>query len=63
MKSILKSLLVFVLLAAAGFARYAPRVPEWRKKAEAGDAKSQELMGECYADDASAVIPRKLGHL
>ena len=54
MNPILKSLLVFLFLAAAGFAAYAPRVPEWRKKAEAGDAASQELMGECYADDASS---------
>ena len=54
MHSILRTLLVLVLLAAAGFATYAPRVPEWRKKAEAGDAASQELMGECYADDASS---------
>ena len=47
-------LLVFVLLAAAGFAADTPLAAEWRKKAEAGEAKFQELMGECYADDASS---------
>ena len=50
MNSLLKSLLVFVLLAAAGFAEDTPRVAEWRKKAEAGDAKFQAMIGECYAD-------------
>ena len=51
----LRTLLVFVLLAAAaGFAADTPLAAEWRKKAEAGDAASQELMGECYADDASS---------
>ena len=54
MNPILKSLLVFVLLAAAGFAADTPMVAEWRKKAEAGDAKFQVLMGACYADDASS---------
>ncbi len=39
MNPILKSLLVFVFLAAAGFAADTPMVAEWRKKAEAGDAK------------------------
>ena len=51
----LRTLLVFVLLAAAaGFAADTPLAAEWRKKAEAGDAVFQELMGECYADDASS---------
>ena len=54
MNPILKSLLVFVFLAAAGFAADTPMVAEWWKKAEAGDAKFQELMGECYADNASS---------
>jgi len=54
MKTILKSLLVFLLLASAGFAADTPMVAEWRKKAEAGEAVFQELMGECFADDASS---------
>lgn len=53
MQRILRTLLLFVLLAAAGFAADTPLVAEWRKKAEAGEAKFQELMGECYADDAT----------
>ena len=54
MQRILRTLLLFVLLAAAGFAADTPLAAEWRKKAEAGEAKFQELMGECYADDASS---------
>jgi TPR repeat protein len=54
MHRILRSLLVFVLLAAAVFAADTPLAAEWRKKAEAGDAVFQELMGECYADDVSS---------
>ena len=50
MNTILKSLLLFILLAAAGFAADTPLTSEWRKKAEAGEAEFQELMGECYAD-------------
>ena len=54
MNKISPALLVFVLLAAAGFAADMPLVAEWRKKAEAGEAKFQELMGECYADAYSS---------
>ena len=41
-------------------------VAEWWKKAEAGDAKFQELMGECYADNASSdgvQISLKIGEI
>ena len=62
MNPILKSLLVFVLLAAAGFAADTPMVAEWRKKAEAGDANAQFNLGLMYEngrgvpkDDAEAL--------
>ena len=48
MRPILKSLLVFVLLAAAGFAQ-APDFAETKKKAEAGDAAAQYNLGLMYA--------------
>lgn len=54
MKNIfIKLFLLLVLLAAAGFAADNPMVAQWRKKAEAGDAKFQGLLGFCYNDDAS----------
>ena len=58
---LMRTLLVFVLLAAAGFAQ-APDFAEWRKKAEAGDAIAQAHLGFMYAkgegvpkDDVEAV--------
>jgi len=61
MHRILRILLVFVLLAAAGFAQ-APDFAETKKKAEAGDAEAQSALGYMYAngtgvpkDDAEAV--------
>jgi TPR repeat protein len=50
----LRALPIFILLAVAGFAADTPLVAEWRKKAEAGDAKFQEIMGECYYDASSS---------
>jgi len=47
MNSILKSLLVFVLLAAAAFAA---DFAETKKKAEAGDAEAQCVLGVMYAN-------------
>ena len=47
MNSALKSLLVFVLLAAAGFAA-APDFAETKKKAVAGDAAAQYSLGSKY---------------
>jgi uncharacterized protein len=55
MNSILRTLLVFVLLAAAGFAQ-APDFAEWRKKAEAGDADAQYNLGMKYLDGKG--VPR-----
>jgi len=59
MNPILKSLLVFVFLAAAEFA--AEDFAEWRKKAETGDANAQFNLGVMYdngmgvpKDDAEA---------
>ena len=46
MNSIIKSLLVFVLLSAAGFA--ANDFVKTKKKAEAGDAKAQFELGYIY---------------
>ena len=46
MRPILKSLLVFVLLAAAGFAE--DYFAETEKKAEAGDASAQNYLGAVY---------------
>lgn len=46
MNPILKSLLVFVLLAAAGFA--VDDFAETKKKAEAGDAEAQCVLGVMY---------------
>lgn len=58
MYSVLRTLLAFVLIAAAGFSTYAPMVAEWRKKAEVGEAEFQRLLGLCYNDDVSSdVIP------
>jgi len=54
MQRTLRALLLFFLFTAAGFAADTPQAADWRKKAGAGDANSQELMGECYADDASS---------
>ena len=45
MHSILRTLLVFILLAAAGFAA---DFAEWRKKAETGDANAQFNLGVMY---------------
>ena len=45
MNSILRTLLVFVLLAAAGFAA---DFAETKKKAEAGDSKAQYNLGHMY---------------
>ena len=42
-----RTLLVFLLLAAAGFAA-APDFAEWREKAEAGDANAQHNLGTLY---------------
>ena len=60
MRPILKSLLVFVVLAAAGFA--AADFAETKKKAEAGKANAQYYLGVLYAlgdgvpkDDAEAL--------
>ena len=47
MRPILKSLLIFVLLAAAGFA--ADDFAETKKEAEAGDAFAQVNLGYMYA--------------
>ena len=47
MNPILKSLLVFVLLAAAGFAA-ATDFAETKKKAEAGDSTAQYNLGQMY---------------
>ena len=47
MNPILKSLLAFVLLAAAGFAQ-APDFAETKKRAEAGDAAAQFTLGVMY---------------
>ena len=49
MNSILRTLLVFVLLAAAGFAVDTPTVAETKKNAEAGDAWAQYYLGMMYA--------------
>ena len=54
MNPILKSLLVFVLLAAAGFA--AEDFAEIKKKAEAGDADAQYNLGMKYLDGKG--VPR-----
>jgi TPR repeat protein len=56
MNRILKSLLVFVLLAAAGFA--ADDFAETKKKAEAGDATAQSKLGEMYANGTG--VPKDL---
>ena len=48
MHSILRTLLIFVLLAAAGFAADTPIVAEWRKQAEAGDATAQIWFGHAF---------------
>ena len=48
MHCILRTLLLFVLLAAAGFAQ-APDFAETKKKAEAGDANAQDNLGSMYA--------------
>ena len=47
MHRILRTLLVFVLLAAAGFAQ-APDFAETKQKAEAGDANAQYNLGIMY---------------
>ena len=49
MNSMLKSLLVLVLLAAAGFAQ-ASDFAETKKKAEQGDADAQSNLGKMYAN-------------
>ena len=49
MNSILRTLLVFALLAAAGFAADTPIVAEWRKKAKESDAGAQFNLGNVYA--------------
>ena len=49
MHRILRILLVFVLLAAAGFAQ-APDFAETKKKAEAGDAVAQTSLGAMYSN-------------
>ena len=46
--SMLKSLLMFVLLAAAGFAQV-PDFAATKKKAEAGNAVAQYSLGGMYA--------------
>ena len=46
MNSFLRTLLVFVLLAAAGFA--ADNFAETKKKAASGDAKAQSILGSMY---------------
>ena len=48
MQRILCTLLIFVLLAAAGFA--ADNFAETKKKAEAGDAKAQRTLGFIYVN-------------
>ena len=50
MNTILKSLLLFVLLTAAGFAE--DYFAETEKKAEAGDASAQNYLGAVYASGA-----------
>jgi TPR repeat protein len=55
----LKSLLVFVLFAAAGFAADTPTVAEWRKMAaEQGYASAQFLLGMMYAEGEG--VPKDL---
>ena len=49
MHSILRTLLVFILLAVAGFAADTPTVAETKKNAEAGDAWAQYYLGMMYA--------------
>ena len=49
MHRILRSLLVFILLAVAGFAADTPTVAETKKNAEAGDAWAQYYLGMMYA--------------
>ena len=48
MQRIVRTLLVFVLLAAAGFA--ADNFAETKKNAEAGDAWAQYYLGLMYAE-------------
>ena len=48
MHRILRTLLVFILLAAAGFAADADFFAETKKKAEAGDATAQYSLGFMY---------------
>ena len=50
MHSILRTLLVFILLAVAGFAADTPTVAETKKNAEAGDAWAQYYLGMMYAE-------------
>ena len=50
MHRILRSLLVFILLAVAGFAADTPTVAETKKNAEAGDAWAQYYLGMMYAE-------------
>ena len=55
MHRIFRTLLVFVLLAAAGFAA---DFAEWRKKAETGDANAQFNLGVMY--DNGMGVPKDL---
>jgi len=56
MNTILKSLLLFILLAATGFAEAPPNFAEIKKKAEAGDADAQYNLGMKYLDGKG--VPR-----
>ena len=49
MHRILRALLLFLLLAVAGFAADTPTVAETKKNAEAGDAWAQYYLGMMYA--------------
>ena len=56
MNSILRTLLFFVVVTAAGFAQSADVFAATKKKAEAGDAEAQSNLGTMYI--LGEVVPR-----
>jgi TPR repeat protein len=58
MNSILRTLLFFVALTAAGFAQSAPDFAATKKKAEAGDAAAQFNLGWMYVNANGDGVPK-----
>lgn len=58
MNTILRTLLIFILLAAAGFA--ADNFAETKKRAEAGDSTAQYNIGVMYANVIERKVPIEL---